>query len=965
MKRDKIFFAGSIAKATALIASILFLVAGVNVQLMAQTSSQDNFASLRGVVLERGTTNVPVEFATVQILPQGSFSTTNSRGEFAFERLSPGRINIKIEFLGMETIDTTLSIAAGSNTLLTFKMQYSSFRLNEVSVVATESRAGKATASNISRQAMDHLQTSSLSDIMQLLPGGVANYEGGLSSAKTFTIRSLGANRTNLGIPLTEGADMNSMGTAIIIDGAPLSNNANLQTLSPTISGSGGSVGGGSSPNSGLDIRSISTDNIESVEVIRGIPSVEYGDLTSGAVIIRSKAGREPLSVRFKTDPKIYQTSLSKGLSLGENRGNLNISGDYAYSVADVTQSYSYYQRATARVMYSNLFGNLSSNTSFDLSYGKDTRDKNPDDERTQLETGAKDLGLRFNTNGTWNINRGWLNNIRYTLSGSYRDKHSFSQQLLGNAFAAYSMSETDGAVLSNRPGQRVYHVDGRELTNIPASESSYYATYLPNEYFSRYDIYGKEVNVFAKVNATFSKRTGNVTNRIVVGADFKTDGNLGDGKVYDLENPPLRVLSAENSSPRPRKYSDIPFINQLSVYAEENLTWSIGERDVILQAGARYDNINGKSVLAPRTNLSVELVPSKLWIRGGYGVAAKAPTTLFLYPENAYFDFVHYNTLNSASVPEAEQLFLSSTKIYDTKNRDLKIATNTKSEVGFDLRVKKMRFSVTGFYEDLVNGYNMGYSLDDYRLINYVEYEVGESVAGSIPKLREKQSSNIFIRYSSPKNNIRARNRGIEFDFDFGRFDAIRTSFVLNGAYMRGTEWKDENRFSSGRNLNSLERNVGIYDSQFLKDERERLTTTLRVTHNIPSIGFVLTATAQINWTNKFWTNYGNDTMFVAYISHVDGIVRPFDPSKRDDPEFAYMFESRSPTRHIMESYFPVFLFNFYLTKEIGENVKASFYANNMFNNRPLYESKRTPGSFTQLNIPMYFGFELAMQIK
>lgn len=97
----------------------------------------------------------------------------------------------------METIDTTFSIAPGSETVITLRMQQSSFRLNEVSVVAQESKAGRATASNISRQAMDHLQTSSLRDIMQLLPGGVTSYESGLSSAKTFTIRSLGANPLN------------------------------------------------------------------------------------------------------------------------------------------------------------------------------------------------------------------------------------------------------------------------------------------------------------------------------------------------------------------------------------------------------------------------------------------------------------------------------------------------------------------------------------------------------------------------------------------------------------------------------------------------------------------------------------------------------------------------------------------------------------------------------------------------
>lgn len=921
---------------------------------ISQGYAQTNWATLKGKVIEQGNEQANVEFATVQVLPQGSITSTNNKGEFTLERLLPGKVNIKIDFLGMQTIDTTFSLAPGSELHLTFKMQPSSFRLNEVSVVATESKAGKATASNISRQAMDHLQTSSLVDIMQLLPGGVT-VNPNLASAKTFTIRSSGRS----------AEEMNSLGTAIIVDGAPLSNNANLQTLSPTISGGGGSVAGGSAPNSGLDIRTISTDNIESVEVIRGIASVEYGDLTSGAVVVRSKAGKEPLTIRFKTDPRIYQTSVSKGMSLGAKRGNLNLSGDYAYSINDVTQSYAYYQRATAKALYSNMFGGLSTNTSFDFSLGKDTRDKNPDDQRNQLATGAKDVGFRLNSNGTWNINKGWLNNVKYTLSGSYRDKHSFREELLGNAFAAYSMSSIDGAVLSNRPGQKVYDINGKELTNIAASESSLIATYLPNEYFSRYDIYGQEINVFANVSATFSKRIGNVTNRMLLGANLKSDGNIGDGKVYDLNNPPYRSVSSENSSPRPRTYSSIPFINQLSLYGEENLTWSIGERELMAQAGVRYDNINGKNAISPRGNLSIDVVPNRLWIRGGYGVHAKAPTTLYLYPERAYFDFVHFNTLNSSTIPQAQQLLIATTRVFDTENKDLEIALNKKAEVGIDFRYKKMRFSITAYEERISNGYNLGLNANNFKLINYVEYKVGEEVAGSIPKLEEKQRSNIFVSYSTPMNNINSHNRGVEFDMDFGRIDAIRTSFVLNGAYMRATEWLNQNRYSSKKNLNSLEKNIGIYDKNYSKDEDERFVTTLRATHNIPSIGFVLTATAQVNWISKAWTNYGNDTMFVAYISREDGKVKPFDPSKKNDPEFAYMFENRSDTRFIAESYFPVLLINFHLTKEIGENIKASFYANNMFNHRPLYESKRSPGSFTRLSIPMYFGFELSLQIK
>ena len=892
---------------------VLFLLFCLSVQINAQSTTNNNYASLKGVVTEKGSQPVPVEFATVQVLPQGSITTTNQKGEFSFERLSPGKVSIRIQFLGMENLDTTLVLIAGKATDVKFEMNYSSFRLNEVSVVAQESKAGQATASNISRQAMDHLQASSLTDLLQLLPGGqIANPS--LSTAKTFNIRNVGST----------ASDMNAMGTAIYIDGSPLSNNANLQTLSPAISGSGGVVGGGSSPNSGIDIRSIATDNIESVEVIRGIPSVEYGDLTSGAVIIRSKAGKEPMKVRFKTDPNIYQVSAGKGFSLGEKAGNLNVSGDYAYSVSEPTESYVYYQRATAKLLYSNVLRNWSTNTSFDFSLGKDTREKNPDDQRTQLASGAQDVGLRLNTNGTLNINKGWLNNINYTLSGSYTDKHSYYEQLLGNAFSAYSMSNTDGAVLSNRPGQKVYDINGVELTNIPSSESNYYATYLPNEYFSRYDIYGKELNLFAKVNATFSKRIGNLSNRIVVGADFKTDGNLGDGNVYDLENPPYRS-GDENSSPRPRKYSDIPFVTQFGLYAEENFNFLFGERELNLQAGARYDNVAGKNIVTPRLNASVDIIPRKLTLRAGYGISAKAPTMLYLNPENAYFDFVHFNNLNSSSVPEAEQLLLSSTKVYNTDNKDLKIASNEKSEIGFDFKWKKMRFSVTAYNEYLKNGYSMA---SQFRLVDYVQYKIGTVNPGAIPTLEEKSSEKIFVSYSTPQNTKKSLNRGVEFDFDLGRFDAIRTSFVVNGAYMRSTSWNDSPSYSTNKNLNNLERNIGIYENGNQKEERERFSTTFRATHNIPSIGFVITLTAQVNWSNSYWTNYGNDTMFVSYISREDGLVHAFNPALKHDPEFSYLFSSKDSRRFIREAWFPTVLFNLYLTKEIGGLMRASFFA-------------------------------------
>ena len=78
------------------------------------------------------------------------------------------------------------------------------------------------------------------------------------------------------------------MGTAIIIDGTPVNNDANMQTLNTATE---------EPPRvtpwqAGVDLRQIATDNIESVEVIRGIPSVEYGELTTGAVLVRPRLVR-------------------------------------------------------------------------------------------------------------------------------------------------------------------------------------------------------------------------------------------------------------------------------------------------------------------------------------------------------------------------------------------------------------------------------------------------------------------------------------------------------------------------------------------------------------------------------------------------------------------------------------------------------------------------------------------------
>lgn len=208
--------------------------------------------------------------------------------------------------------------------------------------------------------------------------------------------------------------------------------------------------------------------------------------------------------------------------------------------------------------------------------------------------TRQRDLGLVFNTNGTLDINAGWLKNIRYAASVNYTNRHSYFQDEATNADWGYSQSMTDGAVLSNVPGRPVYLEDGTEVTRVPVGEESLKAWMLPGSYIYMYDVYGKELNTFAKLTTNFAGKTGPIHHRLILGADFRNSGNLGKGKVFDPENPPYRNLSYDFASQRNRAFKDIPFMNHLGVYAEENIQWLMGKHELNISAGIRWDKVCG-----------------------------------------------------------------------------------------------------------------------------------------------------------------------------------------------------------------------------------------------------------------------------------------------------------------------------------------------------------------------------------
>jgi len=900
--------------------------------------------------------NTPLVFATVMLDDYSMVVYTNSEGRFIFSNVPDGKTKITVKFLGKRTIVNPIEV--NQDLDLSFVLEDNNFRLEEVVVTAEQRKSGQSTASHISKTAMEHLQANSLADVMSLLPGGLIQ-ERNLNNSSQINIRTVATAAT------PEAINMNALGASILSDGMPLSNNANLQALNPTVAGGTTSLVNSSSPAGGIDLRTISMDNIESVEVINGIPSVEYGDVTSGVVMLTAKSGVEPLYVIARANRNIYEISAGKGIMLGEKKGTLNTSLNYAYNTKDPVQSYRYYQRATASLIYSNLIMNdrWRTKTSLDLIYGRDKQDKNPDDSLYQRASDGKDRGLRFNTNGTFNTkSRGLFRSFNYILSSGYMMRNSYYQENYSVANAPYSMTTTDGAILSNKPNTPIYDENGQAITNIPPADVANYAIYLPAAYLGKYNIEGKEFNFFGKGVFNFFKKSGNVINRFLLGADFKLDKNFGAGKTYDPTTPPYRNLQAQNATFRTRKYSDIPAIRQTGLFAEDNFAFNMGARYLRIQAGLRYDYISVvKGALSPRTNVSFDLIPNVLSLRGGYGITAKAPTQIYLYPEKAYFEYINISELTNENIPADERVFMTTTRALNVQTNKLEIAKNKRGEIGFFLNAGRAKLNVTAFRDRMDNGYMLGNAISTFSPFTYKSYVREDDhfkLSGSYP---------VLSSYYAPTNNLTVHTDGLEFDLNLGRFQAIRTAFSINGAWLQTQSYDNGYDFYDPEVTALTNRtDVALYEQGLYKHNFERLSSALRVTHNIPELGFVVTLTGQTIWINSDWYDIGNTSMPVKYISVNDGKVYDFDPSKAGEDEFKPLFMNVNDKLAIKESVSPVFCFNINITKEIGNLARLSFFANNMFRSYPISESKRTPGSYIMGNDGLFtFGVELAVTIK
>ena len=215
--------------------------------------------------------------------------------------------------------NTLFTIEGRDVTDLTIRLASNPLAMNEVVVTADRNRqvGGElGTGSVIDRDAIRNLGAASLAGVLELVPGSVLQPPG-LDGSQQVSLRTVPVSPAVLsvgaaGAPRRSAQQLAAFGTQIIIDDIPVSNNANLQSLGPRAELSFSSVAGG-----GVDLRRIPAATLERVEVVRGIASSRYGDLTSGVVLVETRAGRMTPDLQLQSDPQTVEASSVGGVAIG------------------------------------------------------------------------------------------------------------------------------------------------------------------------------------------------------------------------------------------------------------------------------------------------------------------------------------------------------------------------------------------------------------------------------------------------------------------------------------------------------------------------------------------------------------------------------------------------------------------------------------------------------------------------
>jgi len=795
------------------------------------------------------------------------------------------------------------------------------FVIQEVVVTAEESLT-QSSASIVNKDAMQHLQPSSFSDIVSMLPGANTK-DPNLTTANTIKLREADGGSSS------DEYATSSLGTGFVVDGAPISTDANMQYVQGATSSEDGAR---SVVNKGVDMRTISTDDIEKVEIIRGIASAEYGDVTSGVVRIERTMKPTPWKARFKADGFSKLVYVGKGAGWRDNKTVLNVGVDYLNAKNDPTNTLENYQRITGSVRLLNIWQKNAYRVRWQTNV----------DYTGSIDNDKVDPDIHYNKEDSYNSEYhkiGWSN----TLFWNAPAQEWWSTQLTTNVSYSIDRIRQTRLVQLTTPIQPA--IDRMEEGNSDVG-------LLPYRYVASHKVDGKPLNVFIQPKVNFYFNTWLIKHKASAGVEWKYDKNFGEGQVYDLRRP-LNY----NSNLRPRAYYDIPATNQLAWYVQDGMKLTVGRWSVDLEIGLRGNSLlglgneytmHGKCYLDPRGNLSVN-IPVKggeLHVAGAVGQHTKMPTLLQLYPNLIYEDL----KAPEVHVSPADSTMNIYTHIIDATNYDLHPARNFKWEVRFGGDINKHKFSVTYFQELMQDGFRPW-----RNCIAYTYPIISEGLSKDYTKL---------LTYSMTTNGSRISKQGVEWQYQSPRIKAICTRFTVNGAWLRTVYENSQAMFSTDKLTQTIggtavkDLYVGYYNWSD-GTIRENLNTNIIADVYIAKIGLTVSATFELNWYTASQTLYKDGTP-VAYMNTA-GELKTYTEADKSDPYLQWLvFKYNEDTFRRKVVPFAGYL-NLRVQKSITKYANVALFVNKLLDYLPDY---KMDGVTIHRSASPYFGMEVNLTI-
>ena len=951
---------------------LFFLIIGCGLTALAQN------VVVAGRITDDDT-HKPIAFATVLMKENGYWAITGDDGAFSMKNIPVGKATLTIQCLGYATRQLTLDIIKDIPRLrITLKQE--TLKLDEVTVTAQRKNNESTTSYTIDRTALDNQQIVSVSDLSTLLPGG-----------KTVNATLMNDTRMALRSGSQEGGNA-SFGTAIEVDGIRIDNNA---TAGET---------------AGASTRAISSSNIESVEIVTGIPSVEYGDLSNGVVKVNTRKGKSPFIVEGKMNQHTKQIALNKGFDLGPNKGILNASIEHAKSFSNIASPHTAYQRNILSLHYMNIFMRettpLTLNVGLTGNIGGYNAEADPDNELDDYSK-SRDNALRANFELNWLLNKQWITNLSLRGSFSTTDRTSESSTHANSATTlAYIHAMNEGYFIAT-------NYDSNPDAPVILGPTGYWNVKQYQE--------SKPMNWSLRLKGDWTHRFGGLMSRLMVGAEYTGSRNNGRGTYYD----DLRYAP----SWREFRHDDLPTLNNIALYAEEKVTIKTNKlsrmeltaglrNDMTIINGSEYGTVNS---LSPRFNGRYIFWQNRrkhlitdLIVHAGWGKSVKLPSFQVLYPSPSYYDIEVFRSPSTADNTTVSAWYCRPSKaVY---NPDLKWQYTNQTDIGIEMNIKGTRVSLSAFHHRTYNPYM---ATTEYTPFSYYYTPVSALEGLTIPTDGRTYAINPTtgtVTVSSadgstatvPNNerrfyqtNTRYVNAspldryGLEWIIDFKQIKALNTSLRFDGNYYYYKS-EDETLFASMHNSNTKMTGTGE-PYQYIGWYRgtngtstaqtsiangaisKTLNLNTTITTHIPKIRLIMALRIESTLYSyrKNLSNFEGDVYPEYYTTWDDPntmipFAEKFQWAKDNDatlyndlqnlvvhPNNAYVMNANR-----ISAYFSA---NLSVTKEIGDHVSVSFYANNFFNNMKTVHSSQTDldtSLFSSSYIPSYY-YGLSLRLK